>query len=339
MNKMKPYLTDVAVCIYIWVRKEIQHKTFSAVCEARPSKVFIISDGGRNDDEWRKIYANRAMVESMIDWDCMVYKLYFEENQGAYAISSVAYKDVFEKVDSAIILEDDILVDPSFIPFCAELLEKYKDDLRIGQISGLNVLEKYDEPDGDYFFAKTSNIWGFALWKRSLEMMFDDEWKRIPYVYTQMGKQGPPHFDEGVKRYVKYGKAKNGHEPSDEFYTAAINITNNQLCVIPKKNMVRNIGATEDAEHMIDLKKLDRKTQVPFTIPIHQCEFPMVHPKYVIEDKDFLKMERAIMRPGDLEKKRRHFVTICKRIYYGDFTKLVHIFWKRYIKREIKIEK
>ena len=45
---------------------------------------------------------------------------------------------VFEQVPEAIILEDDCLPHPTFFRFCEELLERYRDDQRVGMISGDN---------------------------------------------------------------------------------------------------------------------------------------------------------------------------------------------------------
>ncbi len=42
----------------------------------------------------------------------------------------------FEQVDRAIVLEDDCVPDPTFFPFCDEILERYVDDERVMHIAG-----------------------------------------------------------------------------------------------------------------------------------------------------------------------------------------------------------
>jgi hypothetical protein len=44
----------------------------------------------------------------------------------------------FDLVEQAIILEDDCIPSSSFFPFCEELLQKYRDDKRVGLIGGAN---------------------------------------------------------------------------------------------------------------------------------------------------------------------------------------------------------
>ena len=58
---MKPYLIDVPVKVNIWTRPECQRKQFEVIKQARPSILFVTSDGGRNEREWQLIYQNRKI--------------------------------------------------------------------------------------------------------------------------------------------------------------------------------------------------------------------------------------------------------------------------------------
>jgi hypothetical protein len=88
-----------------------------------------------------------------------MYKTYFD-----------AQSSIFSIVDRCIFLEDDVLVSVSFFRYCEELLEKYRDDLRVHYISGMNYLGKYSGPNSDYFFSGEGSIWGYATWKRTIEL-------------------------------------------------------------------------------------------------------------------------------------------------------------------------
>ena len=165
---MKPFLVDVPVRINIWIRPDCQRKQFEVLKQARPSIMFLISAGGRNENEWEAIRANRAMFDSEIDWECTVYKLYEEENNGLYAMAAKCRELVWSMVDRCIFLEDDLLPSVSYFRYCAELLEKYKDDLRVSVICGMNHLGICEDVNADYFFSRQGSIWGTATWKRSV---------------------------------------------------------------------------------------------------------------------------------------------------------------------------
>ena len=85
-----------------------------------------------------------------IDWDCEVQTLFQEANLGCGLGVSTAITWFFAKEERGIILEDDIIPDPSRSSrFCAELLERYEDDERVFAISGCNFVPAggADPPD------------------------------------------------------------------------------------------------------------------------------------------------------------------------------------------------
>ena len=58
---MKPWLVNVPVRVNIWIRPECQKRQFEVLKQARPSVMFLISDGGRDKKEWEAIYQNRKL--------------------------------------------------------------------------------------------------------------------------------------------------------------------------------------------------------------------------------------------------------------------------------------
>ena len=118
---MKKFLVDVPVKINVWTRKDCQKKQWDVIKKARPSILFIQSDGGRTEKEWETIYENRKMIDDGIDWECTVYKLYEDHNNGIYSMGEKVASFVWSKVDRAIFLEDDDIPSISFFKFCSEL--------------------------------------------------------------------------------------------------------------------------------------------------------------------------------------------------------------------------
>ena len=82
------FLVDVPVKINIWIRPDCQKKQFEIIKQAKPSVLFIQSDGGRNGEEQRIINENRKMIEEGISWKCKVYKIYEDTNQGLYTMGA-----------------------------------------------------------------------------------------------------------------------------------------------------------------------------------------------------------------------------------------------------------
>ena len=76
---MKPYLVDLPVRVQLWIRPHLLKKQFEVIRQARPSILFLVSDGGRNEKEQKLIDESRKIFEE-IDWDCTVHKLYMDES-------------------------------------------------------------------------------------------------------------------------------------------------------------------------------------------------------------------------------------------------------------------
>lgn len=293
---MKPFLVDVPVKVNIWIRPECQKRQFEVIKEARPSILFIQSDGGRNEKEWAAINENRKLFDKGIDWDCKVYKIYEDHNNGLYIMSKKTAEVIWSNVDRCILLEDDILPSVSFFRYCAELLEKYKDDERIECICGMNHLGVSENVTSDYFFSRQGSIWGTALWKRTIEARDNFSYANDSYVMSLL-KQRTRRNPIAWKRLCAYGKQEffEGHVAAGEFWHEFNMYSQNMLQIVPKKNLICNIGCTEDSAHSDSLKNLPRGIRRVFNMKTYELEFPLKHPKFVIPDVEYEKKRNRIM--------------------------------------------
>lgn len=321
---LKPYLVDVPVRVNIWIRPECQRKQFEVLKQARPSIIFLQSDGGRNEKEWEAIRKNRKIFEEEVDWDCTIHKLYEEENQGLYTMGKKVSKYIWEHVDRCIFLEDDFIPAVSFFQYCAELLEKYKDDTRISCICGMNHLGVYEDASSDYFFSRQGSIWGVANWRRSHELRNPDHpFANDPYTMKLLNQRTRknPTFRRVIKGYAK-GKYFEGHVAGAEFFVEFSMYGHNQLQIIPKKNMICNIGCTENGTHATTWKQTPKGLRKLFNMKTYEMEFPMKHPEYVIPDTFYeKKRNRTIAYNYPLVKFYRRIESALLAIKSGSFFK------------------
>lgn len=330
------YLVDISVRVNVWIRPECQRKQFEVLKKARPSTLFLISDGGRNEKEWEAIRQNRSMFDNEIDWDCTVYKIYEEKNNGLYTMSRRGADLIWSKVDRCIFLEDDCIPSVSYFKFCAELLEKYKDDQRILCICSMNQAEVWDKTDNDYFFAERGPIIGQAMWKRTYEQRdFQLSYGKDEYTMNLLRKKlkKDPEYLKTVEGYAKnprYG----GHMPGGEFYGRFAVYSQNQLYIIPKYNMMCNVGCTEDSEHASEYKLLPKKIKKIFNMNTYEYEFPLKHPKYIIADEDYRKYEEDVLcRNRPIGKILRKLEILFLFLRYRGISGVVNKIKRRLIKK------
>lgn len=289
---MKDFLVDVPVRVNVWIRPECQRTQFDIIKQARPSILFLVSDGGRNEEEWQAIRQNRQMFDDEIDWNCTVYKLYEEKNNGLYSMGKKARELIWSKVDRCIFLEDDYIVSVSFFKYCAELLEKYKDDTRVGTICGMNYEGESQYVTSDYFFAKHGSVWGTATWKRVHELRNDAfDYVNDEYIFNLLKKKTRKNkiFKNQIIGYAN-NEIFERHPAGGEFFNHFNALAHNMLYVIPKYNMISNVGATKNGAHASELKMLPKATRKLFNLKTYEYSFPLKHPKYMVADEDYEKM-------------------------------------------------
>lgn len=296
---MNEFAVDVPVQINIWIRPECQKAQLEVLKQARPSTLIIISDGGRNDDEWRLIMENRKLIEDGINWNCTIYRLYEEENIGIVRIIEKMNEFVWSKVDRCIFLEDDTIPSVSFFRFCKELLDKYENDLRICAICGMNHLGVYSETDNDYFFSKQGSIWGYAFWKRTYETFSDYRYEDDPYTWKLLNEAASKDkmMLRGIKerRVNKNPDAKELYFSLTEYFMDLNMYSQNQLLIIPKKNMIYSMGASSEANGADTLDRLPPAIRKMYLMETYELEFPLRHPNFVIPDAEYEKKRNRIV--------------------------------------------
>lgn len=270
------FVLTTPVIFAIFNNPKTTAKVFERIRKARPPKLFIYADGPREDKIGEAEACNKCReIVSKIDWDCEVHRNFADKNMGLKPrmVSGISW--AFEHVEEAIILEDDCLPSMSFFRFCQELLEKYRNDNRIVVISGSDQAtmadfnESYGFSFGQYF------IWGWATWKRVWNL-FDPDMK----LWEECKQRRLLRNLFTSSKYLQYMNALQtycGKESTSWAWPFAFSmIINNGLCVVPKINMVRNIGFWEGATHTRDV--FNKKT---FYMD-DEMPFPLIHPKFII---------------------------------------------------------
>lgn len=267
------------VAFIIFNRPDVTFKVFERIRQAQPEQLFIIADGPRDNKvgEAEKCAKCRA-VKDMVDWECDVHTNFAEKNMGCKDRVYSGISWVFENVDEAIILEHDCLPSKSFFRFCQELLEKYRYDTRVNVISGSNH-HWLDGIKESYGFVSRLYMWGWATWKRAwqlndINMTLWPECKKNKYLKRILS---PKEF---VEMSNAFQATYEGRIDTWDYQFGFANYLNHGLDIVPKVNMIRNIGFSSDGLY----------TRNPFAKDAlyleEEMEFPIVHPKIMLPLED-----------------------------------------------------
>lgn len=245
-----PHPLNTAVLFLVFNRMDTTKQVFEAIRQAKPPRLYIAADGAREtkEGEAEKVQAVRDYVMENIDWDCEVKTLFREKNLGCkYAVSG-AITWFFENEEQGIILEDDCLPSQSFFWYCEELLNKYKNDETVYLISGdARGPESFGMKE-DYGFCKYPMIWGWASWARVWQN-YDPEISDWPKVRDTL-----PASISTYKPTVSFWKRTfeqlyRKEIDTWDFQFAYLLLKNGGKCIVPRLNLISNIGFGADATH------------------------------------------------------------------------------------------
>ena len=322
---MLPSLIDVPVLILFFNRPKQLSQVFEQVRVARPSRLFLYQDGPRGERDMPGILACRKVVEE-IDWDCQVERMYQERNYGCDPSEYISQKWAFSRVEKCIVLEDDDVPDPTFFRFCKELLDRYEHDTRVTMISGFNHEEHTpDVGDASYFFTSNHSIWGWASWRRVIDQwdehyaFLDDpvQFQQMENLIRQRGFRDD--FLLTCRRHRELGKA------FYETISESCMRLNNGLAIVPRDNLINNLGVTTDSTHFAGTTAtLPRGYRRIFTMGRHPMQFPLQHPPHVMEHVAFKERVYRIMawnHPGI--KIARSIEELWLNLRHGEFSTIL----------------
>ena len=236
------------VLIIAFNRPETTKRVVAAVREARPSRLFLACDAPRPNrlEEAKRVAEVRALVD-LVDWPCEVTRIYSPKNLGLRERLLSGLDQVFELVDEAIILEDDCLPNQSFFSFCSQNLEKYRIHETVGIISGFNFAPRQDTTC-DYFFSRSTFIWGWATWARTWRAFRAspqvESW--TPGEIADISKS----FASLIHKHEFLGLLKISSTLNTWDISLAVWVRQKGLLnIIPNQNFIENIGFGSEATH------------------------------------------------------------------------------------------
>lgn len=280
-------------------RPEKTKIVFQEIKKYKPEEFYFAVDGPRDlsTDDIQKCEDVKKIAD-MIDWDCEIHTLFQKENLGVDPGMETAISWFFDNVEDGIILEDDCLPQQSFFKFSEILLDKYKNDPKVFMICGTNFQDGENRGTGSYYFSNYPT-WGYAMWKRSWKN-FDSKLNSFPVFKKNKEIHLVLQDVKQIRFWMKF---------FEKIYNKKFNFTdsritysmwkNKSVCIIPNKNLIKNIGFDADSTHAEkkDGDRLSINTESLINIK---------HPEKISIDRD----------ADDYFFYKIHNINIIKKIFY-----------------------
>ncbi|WP_086478533.1 hemolytic protein HlpA [Arenibacter amylolyticus] len=294
---------DVPVVLFLFKRKDTVFRILDVISKIKPSKIYLLSDGGRNKEEHNIVLDVRSSIENYINWDCEIIKKYAEKNIGVYHNIGGGAKWVLEREESAIFLEDDNLPEISFFRFCEEMLVKYKNNDNILWVVGTNYLSEYSpSDDASYMFTKHMLPCGWASWSSKFSKFYDGKLELLNKKSAKDLKASFLNKKLYKQEILKYFKTKYTLENSINLasWDAQIGFSlryHGLYGISPKFNQIKNIGVDQYSTH--GGSSFDNPlTQRFCELKTLELSFPLNHPNQISIDEEYeKKISKIVLYP------------------------------------------
>ncbi len=240
---------NVPLLLLLYKKPETTIQVVNALKKVKPKLIYIsinIPPKNKNKNDINK--HNRVLkLINKIDWQCDLKIKKSKKHLNAYNSYKNAVKWFFKNEKEGIVLEDDTVPNKSFFIFCSKLLKRYRNNKKIAMICGTQFNSGIIKKES-YLFSYFPMMWGYATWRRTIND-HDDKMKNWPRIKKNF-------FSEFTnnKMFVKYwtkifNDGYNKKFLAYDFQMMYSNLKNKKLSIIPKKNLVKNIGFVDEATH------------------------------------------------------------------------------------------
>jgi hypothetical protein len=267
-----------AVLFVVFNRPDTTARVFETIRAAKPPRLYVAADGPRiGRDGEAALCSQVRKLATQVDWPCKLYTLFQDTNLGCKIGVSSAINWFFEHEEEGIVLEDDILAQPSFFEYCDEMLDRYRDDTKVSMVSGCNLLSKRLPMQESYFFSRYVYIWGWATWRRAwkhydVTMAQWPSWRTSGALHQILG------FDNALTLYWEkiFNQVHSNEIDTWDYQWVFTCWKESGLDIVPVHNLIENLGFGPDATHTI----METPQLLLESLP-SDLDFPLRHPNAV----------------------------------------------------------
>lgn len=207
--------------------------------EAQKSNLHIYVDGYRASklSDKENVYKVIEICKSINGFKSVICK-FSDQNKGLGPSIISGVSEVINTYGSAIIIEDDLIVQPNFLKFMNDGLEIYKENKEVWSICGYTNKIKVLDYKYDAYFCPRSSSWGWGTWAdrwNSVDWTFNnwEEWKNRRKEFNKWGGSDCFSMLEGCR---------NGKNKSWAIRFCFNQFLQNKLSLFPIKSLIINEG-------------------------------------------------------------------------------------------------
>ena len=239
------------ICLFTYNRLEETKLTIEALQNnflASDSKLFIFSDGPKNENSRSKVQAVRNYIHSIKGFK-NVHVFESKTNKGLATSIIDGVTKIVNRYGKVIVLEDDLITTPNFLCFMNKGLNYYKAFNNVYSINGYSP--DIGKVQYDLYKTKRAFPWGWATW--------EDRWNKDVltnnYISKNITKSVLKEFNKecGADAVKMLKETLNGRNSSWYIRWVFVNFLEKKISIFPVKSKVINIGFTNRGTHCYEI--------------------------------------------------------------------------------------
>jgi len=207
--------------------------------ESNESDLIIYSDAARNEDEYIKVNEVRYYLKNISGFKSITI-IEREINMGVDYNIINGIKEMVQKFDKFIIVEDDLVVNHQFLSFLNTSLNYYEHYNDIITVTGFNYVKVPLQYKWDCYFIRRSNPWGWATWSNKIK---DVDWEILDkdlFLDSKVLQRKFNYLGSDLTRMLK--NTINSKIRAWDIRLDYFMFKKNKMTIYPCKNLVLNIG-------------------------------------------------------------------------------------------------
>lgn len=210
----------------------LNNDTFNA------SPLYIFCDGPRNTADEKAVHDVRALVQSCRHPHKFVNPS--SRNQGLANSVMAGLSTVLAIHEEVIVVEDDLVVGPSFLDYLNRSLDRYRDETQVMQVAA-HMYPVDPATKHDAFFLPLASSWGWATWRRAWQH-FDASMRHYETLSRDPVRRHRFNLDAPLPYFEFLHRQHTGRADSWFIRWYLSIFMNDGLVLYPRYSHVRNRG-------------------------------------------------------------------------------------------------
>jgi hypothetical protein len=222
-----------------------------------------------------------------INWPADIVRIKANFNMGLKDRIATGLTQVFQKVDRAIIIEEDIQIRVEGFHFLKTMLNEYCYDPTIWQINASNLVRKSNLPENQYRYSQYAHSWGWGTWadrwsKYDGDLKFWPEYSESASFVDRFEYRSEMKYWKQVFDDVYFGR----NSSSWAYPWLASMWFHNGRAISPNVNFVTNIGFDPRATHTTQAPRQTRNFRISDITSSKRLEAPEIQCVNTMADRD-----------------------------------------------------